>query len=150
MILDAQAKFSVGQTVTTGTDTGLVSEHTIDIGSVVRDIGNGKPMYIVGVVNTAFTSAGNNETLDVNLITDGDAALGSPTVLQKLFTFPAAAAAGTKEIAMIAPGHTYEQYIGLQYKTGGDGTALTAGAVECYITDSPDLQAYYASGSAIS
>lgn len=149
MILDAQNKFSDPQTVTTGTDTGLVSEHTIDLGAA-RDIGNGRPVYVVVVVTTAFTSAGSNEPLYVDLITDGDAALGSPTVLQRLGTIPAASAAGTKMVGVIAPGYTYEQYIGLKYTTGGDGTALTAGAVEAFLTLNPDLATAYADSVAIS
>jgi hypothetical protein len=146
MILDAQAKFSDPQTVTTGTDTGLVSEHTLDLGLAGRDIGTGKPLYVVATVTTAFTSAGSDDPLAVKLITDGDAALGSPTVLQTLFTFPAVSAAGTQLVGVIAPGHTYERYIGLQYISTGDG-ALTAGAVEAYLTETPPpTQAYYDSG----
>lgn len=148
MIFDKEAYFSDPQTVTTGTDTGLVSEHTYDLG-VARDVGNGKPLYVCGVVTTAFTSTGSNDPLDVQLITDGDAALGSATVLQTLFTFPAVAAAGTKKFGVIAPGHTYERYIGLQYISTGDG-ALTAGAVKCFITDNSDLATAYADNITIS
>jgi len=147
MILDAEAKFSDPQTVTTGTDTGLVSEHTIDLG-VARDIGNGKPLYVVAVVTTAFTSTGSDDPLAVDLITDGDATLGSATVLQRMFTIPAVAAIGSKHYGIIAPGHSYERYLGVRYISTGDG-ALTAGAVECYIAESPDKAAYYASGFSV-
>ncbi len=149
MILDEAAKFSDAQTVTTNTDTGLVSEHTIDLGDA-RDIGNGKPLYVRVNVETAFTSAGSNETLEVYLITDGDSALGSATTLQLLGTLPAVAAIGTKMIGVIAPGHTYERYIGLMYKTGGDGTALTAGVVSAYLVESPDLYVSHADAITIS
>lgn len=142
MYIDKEAYFSDPQTVTTGTDTGLVSEHTYDLG-VARDIGNGEPVYVVGIVTTAFTSSGSNDPLAVRLITDGDVALGSPTVLQTLFTFPAIAAAGTKKVGIIAPGHSYERYIGLSYLSTGDG-ALTAGAVKCFITSNPDVYVAHA------
>jgi hypothetical protein len=144
MIMDALLVLADPQTVTTGTDTGLVSEHTIDLDDI-RDIGNGKPLYVVGIVTTAFTSAGSDDPLAVDLITDGDAALGSATVLQRLFTFPAIAAAGTKMTGVIAPGHTYERYLGVRFISTGDG-ALTAGAVKVFITESPEVAASYASG----
>lgn len=150
MILDAEAALATNQTVTTGTDSGLVSENTYDLGVAGRDIGNGKPLYVVAVVETEFDSAGDNETLIVDLITDGDAALGSPTKLQELFILPAVAPAGTKRVAMISPGHTYERYVGVRFTTGGDNTALTAGAVSVYLTESPDEYKSYADNITIS
>lgn len=141
MIFDKEVYFSDPQTVTTGTDTGLVSEHTYDLGTA-RDVGNGKPLYVVVVVTTTFTSAGSDDPLAVDLITDGDEALGSPTVLQRLLTLPAVAAAGTKKVGVIAPGHSYERYIGLRYISTGDG-ALTAGAVKAFLTESPDVYTTY-------
>jgi hypothetical protein len=45
----------------------------------------------------------------------------------------------------------FERYIALQYKTEGDGTALTAGAVKAFITaDPPDRYVTYADNITIS
>ncbi len=145
MIMDKEAYFSDPQTVTTGTDTGLVSEHTYDLGLAGREIGAGKPLFVVVVVTTAFTSSGSDDDLAVNLITDSDVALGSPTVVQRLCVIPRISAAGTKVVGVIAPkpGVALERYIGLQYLSVGDG-ALTAGAVKAFLCEAADVQNYYA------
>ena len=148
MILDAEAALATNQTVTTGTDTGLVSENTYDLGNA-RDIGNGKPIYVVCVVETTLDSTGDDDPLAVELITDGDAALGSATVLQRLFTLPAVAPAGTKKVGVIAPGHSYERYLGVQFLSTND-SALSAGAVSVYLTESPDEYQSYADNITIS
>lgn len=149
MILDAEAALATNQTTTTSTDTGLVSENTYDLGPDGRDIGNGKPIYVVGVVETTLDSTGDDDPLAVDLITDGDAALGSATVLQRLFTFPAIAPAGTKLVGVIAPGHTYERYLGVRFISTND-SALSAGAVSIYLTESPDEYQAYADNITIS
>jgi hypothetical protein len=152
MIMDNQAYFSDPQTVTTGTDTGLTSEHVYDLGLAAREVGPGAPLFVVVIVTTAFTSSGNNESLHVNLITDDNESMSSATEVQRLATIPAASAAGTKVVGVIAPapGVALERYIALQYKTGGDGTALTAGAVKAFITSNPDVYKSYASGYEVS
>ena len=148
MIIDAHAKFADAQTVTTNSDSpGVVSEHTIDLG-VARDLGIGQPMYVVVTVDTTMTSSGSNDNLDVNLITDGDSALGSATTLQKLCTVPQVSVAGTKVFGVIAPGLTYERYLGLLFKT--DSGPLTAGAFSAYLVLNSDGIKHYADGYAIS
>lgn len=76
---------------TTGAPTGYptgqdvkaasgVSTNTIDL-SVVREIGSGKPLYAVFTVTGAATRAAGAIGSTFNVVTDDDAALGSPTVL---------------------------------------------------------------------
>lgn len=150
MILDAQNKFADAQTVTTNSESGVgvVSEHTIDLSAAGRDIGNGQPLFVVVEVTTAVASSGDNEDMDIYLITDDDAALGSPTVLQKLCTVPRSSAAGVKVFGIIAPGHTYLRYIGLKFMST-DG-AFTAGAYDAYLTLNPDIATSYADNVTIS
>ena len=148
MIMDKEVYFSDPQTVTTGTDSGLVSEHTYDLGLEARNVGIGhKPLYVVIIVTTAFTSSGSDDDLAVNLITDDAADLSSPVVVQRLAVIPRASAAGTKVVGVIAPlpGYALLRYLGLQYLSIGDG-ALTAGAVKAFLTESPDAFVAYASG----
>ncbi len=151
MIMDKEAYFSDPQTVTTGTDTGLVSEHTYDLGLAGREVGVGRPLYICAEVTTAFTSAGSDDDLAINLITDDDPALGSPTYVQELAVIPRISAIGVRVVGVIAPaaGAALERYIGLQYKSKGDG-ALTAGAVKAFLTLDPDVAKSYAKGYTIS
>lgn len=148
MIFDKEAYFSDPQTVTTGTDTGLTSEHVYDLGVAGREIGVGlPPLYVVVIVTTAFTSAGNNEPLAVYLLTDDNASMSSATAVDRLGVLPAAAAVGTFIVGAISPKGTtnaMERYIALQYKTEGDGTALTAGAVKAFLTLDPDRYVTYA------
>lgn len=147
MIFDKEVFFSDPQTVTTGTDTGLTSEHVYDLGVAGREVAVGEPLYIRVQVTTAFTSSGSNEPLAVYLLTDDNASMSSATVVDKLCTLPAVAAVGDYMVGVIAPKAiaSLERYIALQYKTEGDGTALTAGAVKAFLTvDRGDRYVTYA------
>ena len=78
MILDAQLMFATAQAIT----GDAVSENTIDMGAYgatnFRDLGGGAPIRVFMNVTVAFN---NLTTLDLELITDADPALGSPTVV---------------------------------------------------------------------
>ena len=151
MILDGQAAFSNPQTVTTGTDTGLKSTNVYDLGLAGREVGPGKPLYVVVEVTTTFTSSGSDDDLAVNLITDDNESMTTPTQVQELAVIPRISAAGAVVVGVIAPkpGVALERYIALQYKSKGDG-ALTAGAVKAFLTETPDAYKAYAKGYTIS
>ena len=125
---DAQNYYSFAQAVT----AAAVSTNVLNHRQAGRDIGVGEPLYIVSVVKTAFTDAGSDSSLDVNLQTDDDELFGSLTAVRTLFSFPALAAVGTVRIARIQPDDINEIYSRLQYAPqNGD---LTTGAVESFIT----------------
>lgn len=140
MFIDALNRFTgaSGQTVTTGSGTGVASTDQIDLGAVVPDIGVGQDLYVVVVCKTAMTDTGSNSALAVALAQDGDVAFGSPTSIQTIGSFPALSAAGTRIVARIAPGIITERYLGLMFtSTNGD---LSAGAFEAFLTT--DIDAY--------
>jgi hypothetical protein len=141
MILDKQAYLSDPQTVTTSTNTGLVSEHTIDLGAASRDIGAGENMWIVCTVTTTLTMDASQDLL-VQLVTDGYTALNSPTLVQTLGKFAANTVAGSTIIARVAAGLTLERYLGINYVVS-TGSALSAGAVKTFVTTDPDVVAAY-------
>lgn len=147
MFVDAQNLFSDAQTITTGSENGILSTNVVDLGSA-RDIGTGETIYAVVLVDTAFTSSGSDDTVKVELLTDAYAALNSPVVVQEIGIFPVIAAAGTVLICPLKPSAAYEQYIGLRY-TAATGP-LTAGAVTGFLTKNIDKYRSYPKGYAIS
>lgn len=137
MYVDAQLLFSDAQAIT----SAAASTNYIDLNEI-RDIGTGEDLYVVCVVDTAFTDSGSNSTLVVSLEGDSTTTI-SPDATQDLFTFPALSAAGTVKYAKLDPGSEplQLQYIQLKY-TPADGD-LTTGAVTAFITkDISKFKAY--------
>ena len=147
MICDRENQFSDAQVVTTGSENGILSTDKMDLG-VARNIGAGEEMWIVVIVDTTFTSSGSDDTLAVDLVTDDNPGLNSPTVIQRLGTFPAVSAAGTAIKARVPFSNSYERYIGLLY-TAATGP-LTAGAVTAVMTKNIDAFRAYADAITIS
>lgn len=133
MILDAQALFSDAQALT----SAAASTNLIDM-SEARDIGTGRELYVVLVVDVALTDAGSNSTITVDFQTDSVEAFSSPTTAQTLFTVAATAAVGTVYYARLAPGSIDERY-GRLYYTMNNGD-LTTGTVTAGIVT--DIQRY--------
>lgn len=134
MYVDAQLMFSDAQAVTAAAG----SDNTIDL-SAVRDIGTGDPLYIVVLVDVAFTDGSSDSTLAVAL--EGDSTTSfTPDATRDLFTFAALSAAGTVKIAPFHPGGGPEgyRYIRLKY-TPANGN-LTTGSLTAFITR--DIQRY--------
>ena len=147
MICDRENQFSDAQVVTTGSENGILSTDKMDLG-VARNIGAGEELWIVVIVDTTFTSSGSDDTLAVDLVTDDNPGLNSPTVIQRLGTFPAVSAAGTAIKARVPFSTSYERYIGLLY-TAATGP-LTAGAVTAVMTKNIDAFRAYADAITIS
>ena len=80
MILDSLLMFATSQAIT----ADAVSENTIDMGAYgstnFRDLGAGAALRVFMNVEVAF-SGGSFASLDVQLVTDSDPALASPTVV---------------------------------------------------------------------
>jgi hypothetical protein len=144
MIMDALNLFSSAQTFTTGSENGVKSSSSIDLG-VARDIGNGTPLYIVIQVATTQVATSADVTY-VDLITDDNPGLNSAAVVRRLCTIPANSVAGTQIIVAlpIEGSEAYQRYIGLLY-TSYDHEQ-TAGALTAFITTSPDKYKAYANG----
>lgn len=145
MIIDKENLFSDAQTVTTGSENGVMSTNVIDLGSA-RHIGVGENLYVVVAVTTLMAGAG--DTCTPRLVTDDNAGFNSPTVLATIGTFAANSAAGSRLILRLPPG-TYERYLGVQYLADGSGP-LEAGAFDAFLTHDIDAFTAYAKGYTIS
>lgn len=134
MLVDKKLTFSDAQAIT----AAAASTDVLDF-SEARDLGVGEPLYIVVLVDTAFTDSGSNSTLSVALETDSSESF-TPDATRTLFTFPALSAAGTVKISRIGPDDINQRYCRLYY-TPNNGD-LTTGAVTAFITH--DIQAWKA------
>lgn len=132
MYVDAQLLFSDAQAVTAAAG----STNTVDFGAV-RDMGVGTQLYVVALVDVAFTDGSSDSTLTVAL--EGDSTTSfTPDYTRNLFTFAALAAAGTVKIAALGPDDLNLQYARLLY-TPNNGN-LTTGSITAFITK--DIQKY--------
>ena len=125
MILDANLRFSNGQSITSTAD----SSNIIDTKIALRDAGTGRPLYVVLTVSTALTNTG---TVDVSLQGDSSETM-TPDASRILFRIPAATAAGTVFVAELQPGGVVEQfrYLGLIYTVNG---TVSTGNAKAFIT----------------
>lgn len=130
MIHDAQLLFSDAQAITAAAG----STNTIDLSAASRDIGTGKTMYIVVVVDVAFTDAGSDSTLSIALEGDSTTTF-TPDATRTLDTLAALTAAGTVKIYPLQPGGGPEayQYLRLLY-TPNNGN-LSTGTITAFLTD---------------
>jgi hypothetical protein len=106
-------------------------------------LGAGEDLYVVVVVKTATTGAG--DTCSVKLITDDNEGLNSPAVIATLGQFGANSAAGSKIVSKLPPSNNYQRYIGLQFLADGSG-ALETGAFTAFLTNGAQLDKINASG----
>lgn len=136
MYVDAQLLFSDAQAVT----AAAASTNYLDT-SAVRDLGTGEPLYIVVLVDVAFTDSGSDSTLTVALEGDSSTTF-TPDGTRDLFTFAALSAAGTVKYAMLQPGGAPEQYRYLQLKYTPANGNLSTGSLTAFITH--DIQRWVA------
>lgn len=147
MILDAQNLFdeAAAHLTTEG------STNVIDLGPLqgsVRDIGVGESLHAVVQVTEAFTDAGSDSTMTVEIEADDDVAFGSPEAKkQTLGTFAALSAIGARFVAKLQPEILVKRYIRLKY-TVANGN-LTTGKFTAFLTKDVDLYRAYADNSSI-
>lgn len=135
MYVDAQNLFSDAQAIT----ATAASTNLIDFGSV-RDIGVGRELYLIIIVDTAFTDSGSDSTIAVTIETDDNTGFSSASTIQTIGTFAALSAAGTRLVARLQPDAGWERYVRLKYTTAnGD---LSTGALTAFLA--LDLQAFTA------
>lgn len=144
MYVDAQLLFSDAQAVT----AAAASTNIVDLAATRREVGVGKPLYVVVGCVVAMTDAGSDSTLAVTLESDDAAAFSSATTRQTIGTFPATSAAGTRFVVPLVVDTITERYIRLYY-TPANGD-LTTGSFDAFITDTPDLFRAYPDGFTIS
>jgi len=138
MKIDAENLFSDEQAITAAAG----STNILDLGAV-RNIGVGKTIYLVVVVDVAFTDAGSDSTLTVTVETDNDVAFGSPTLAaQTVGTFAALSAIGSRLVARLQPDAILERYMRVYY-TPNNGD-LTTGSVTTFLTLGIDAYTAYA------
>jgi hypothetical protein len=128
----------------------VVSTNSIDL-SVNRDIGAGENMYMVWTVTTAFARGAGAINTIFQVLTDDDAALGSPTVRAATGTIAKANLALGTQIALAIPplpASLGERYLGARVL---NADAADAANVVCdVVLDLPDGVKFYPSGFSLS
>lgn len=135
MYVDAQNLFSDAQAIT----AAAASTNLIDFGSA-RNIGVGRELYLVAIVDVAFTDGGSDSTVTLTIETDDNSGFGSAATVQTVGTFVALSAAGSRLVARLTPNDTWEQYVRVYY-TVANGN-LTTGSITAFLA--LDLQAFKA------
>ena len=141
----------IADAVALGAATGRrVVGSQIDLGTTVRNIGVGKPVWVVIRVDTAFTSGGATD-VTFELVSDSTAALatdGSSSIHYASAAIPKATLVAGYQIVIQLPqgSPAYERYLGLVANVAT--TALDTGKVDCFLTyDQPEAWKSYADAS---
>lgn len=145
MIIDTNLRFSNAQAITAAAQ----STNVVDLHKASRDAGNGRPLFVVVVVTTAFTDAGSDSTLTVTLEGDSTAAM-VPAKSRDLFIIPALAAVGDTFISPLHPRGAVEAYQFIDLKYTPNNGNLTTGAVTAFIVENVAAWAAYAKNYTIS
>lgn len=138
MIIDSTLEMLDAVALNTGVAATYLIGSQIDT-SVVRDIGQGRPMYLVITVDTACLSA--TGTLQLKLASDSSAAIATDGTASEHWvsdTFLQAALTAGKTWVVPLPAGTalpYERYLGILQVTGT--AAFTAGKLNAFLTFDP-------------
>lgn len=138
MIIDSTLEMLDAVALNTGVAGTYLLGSQIDT-SVARDIGQGKPAYLIITVDTAATSGGA-ATLQLILASDSTAAISTTTASEhwKSDEVPVASLTAGKTFVVPLPAGTavpYEQFLGILQVTGT--AAFTAGKLNAFITFDP-------------
>ena len=155
MILDKRTEFADAVALNTGAAGTYLIGSQLDL-SEVRDVGNGKEIYLVVTVATGIELASSTGTVAFKLASDDSAAVStststvhytSPEFATSTTTDTTTLAAGTVLFAVPLPleGNAYERYLGILQVTGT--TAISAGAINAFLTF--DVQKWKAYADAI-
>lgn len=124
MLLDQQELLSDAQALT----ATAVSTNKYDTGMASSKFGAGKAIGIGFFVEVAADFTTGDETYTFALCSDGDAALGSPTVHESRAILAATLVAGYKFFLALDPNADAERYIGARYTLAGTTPTLTVTA----------------------
>ena len=137
MILDSRLIFADNFDLGQETGTYLFTNQ-IDL-QVIRDIGQGQPLYLFAVVTEAFTDGGDSATLNLRLRSDADASVHATTStghFESGTMLKAALTLGAKFMwAVPMEGNVYEPVLGLQGVVGTAG--FDAGMITAGLTFDP-------------
>lgn len=146
-ILDERLEFADATSVAAAAGTALIGD-VIDLSSVARDIGSGKPLYLVITVDTEIITAGAAGTLKFQLVSDAQAAIavdGTASVHMDTGNFVTDdAAANSNQLnagailfygALPGEGTVYERFLGILAITAT--TTTTAGKINAFLTLDP-------------
>lgn len=132
MILDERTEFLDAFTIPAA-GTAIVGD-VIDTG-IARDLGNGRDIW--WYVSADVAGAGGT-SIAVNLVTDDNAALATPTVIASSGTIALASMTPAGKMLYMIPlpveGVPYERYLGIQLVTTG---VFSAGAISSGLTLDP-------------
>jgi len=147
VLLTVSGTNNPGSAITGQAITGTaVSTDKIDLGTA-RDIGEGKTLYMVFTVIQAFNTL---TSLDMQVVTDDNASLSSPTVIGSINATLANLTAGKQYVVRLPAliGSLGERYLGAQYTV--NGTNPTQGSILAQIVaDIQDGKKFYASGFSV-
>jgi len=126
MFLDALGLVSNAQALA----ASAVCTDKVDLGAVTprRRIQDGEPVGFGLVVDVAADFTTGDETYQINVVTDEDAALGSPTVLSSTVLTAAQLVAGARFFLPFPVGVALERYVGLTYTLAGTTPTVTVTA----------------------
>ncbi len=147
MILDKTLEFADATSVGTPNNTTVNVGSDVNLGAA-RDIGGGRPLYLVVQVTTAITSGGA-ATVRFKLVSDAAATPAVDGTQSEHITSDVIAkallVAGYTFIAPLPPEGSlaYEQFLGFQIEEVA-GQALTAGNVNAFLTHDPRAYRGYA------
>lgn len=137
MILDEQLQFSDEQTLTaSGSSTNL-----INLGAD-RNIGIGKPMAAMIVLDTVPDAGNADETYAAKVQVDTVEAFSSPTDIVGEVTIPRGTAAGTRYAIPLPPDTTMQQFVRLFLTIAGTTPSITFTAALVAIEDLPNNVIY--------
>lgn len=153
MILDERTEFCDAQTLNTGAAATYNIGDVIDLGVAARGVGEaGDQLYLVIQVATGI-AAGSAGTVQFQLASDDSGTLatnGTQSIHLQTRAFTTGTGTGTTTLkagtvlgvfALPIEGVVYERYLGVQQVTGT--TALTAGAVDVFLTPTPTVWKAY-------
>lgn len=145
MILDERTELADAVSVASTAGTINVGD-VIDM-SVVRDIGNGQPVYLIVTVDTEIITGGTAGTIQFQLVSDSVTTPDTSTATKHAYSpvyvtddsaanSPELNAGGVPfQIALPVEGEQYERYVGLQAVIGT--TTTTAGNVNAFLSLDP-------------
>jgi hypothetical protein len=151
-IMDSTLEFADAVSVAAAAGTALIG-NVVDL-TVVRDIGNGQPVYLVITTDTEIITGGNAGTINFQLVSDAQAAIaidGTATVHLDTGPFVTDDAAvndarlNAGGVIFCGPipleGKPYEQYLGILAVIAT--TTVTAGKINAYLTLDPPVRKSY-------
>lgn len=138
MILDELLEFADATSVAGSTGTNVIGD-VIDVGAVIRDLGEGEDINVVARIVTGIVAAGAG-TVIFNLVTADNAALStnpvtlltSGSLTTQASTPHASVVAGTQLFNAAIPRNSYKRYLGITAVVAGNN--ISSGNVDAFLT----------------